>query len=217
VVTVLIGGGSLIFSFLIVPLFFVSGYLVRALRAGMEGASEPPVFDDWGELLTEGLVAAVIGFIYQLVPLIVFVVFVGGSFLALLSGSDAGAGLGFLGFFGGLFVAWILSLVFGYVGLAGVANYAKEGSFGAGFDFDVIVDVVTSVDYLVSWAFVVALNIVVGVITGLLGIVPILGPLVGVFISFYALIIAGWLWGDGFAEALGTGTDPGTDTDAAAI
>ncbi len=105
IVTVLIGGIALLFSFLIIPWFLVSGYLVRAVRAGMDRAEEPPVFDEWGTLLKEGVVASIIGFIYQLIPLIVFVVFVGGSFLALLTGSEAGAGLGILGLFGGLFIS----------------------------------------------------------------------------------------------------------------
>lgn len=215
--TVAIGGVALIFSFLIVPLFLVSGYLVRAIRAGMDGAEEPPVFDEWGELLKEGFVAAIIGFVYQLVPIIVVSVFVGGSILAFATGSDAGAGVGMVGLLGGLFVGWILSLVFGYIGFAGVANYAREGNFGAGFDFGVISDVVTSRAYLMAWIYVIALNIVVGIVVSVLNIVPILGSLVGLFISFYALIIAGWLWGSGFAEATGSSIGSGTDTEATAI
>ncbi|WP_273838540.1 DUF4013 domain-containing protein [Halococcus sp. PRR34] len=201
IITVLIGGFALLFSFLIVPWFVVSGYLVRAIRSGMEHAEHPPVFDEWGDLLKEGVVAGIIGFIYQLIPLVVFGVFVGGSVLALLTGSDAGAGLGFLGFFGGLFFWWILALAFGYVGFAGVANYARKGTFGAGFDFGIITDVVTSREYLIAWAYVIGLNIVVGLIVTVLNIVPILGGIVGVFVGFYALIIAAWLWGDGFAAA----------------
>ena len=201
IVTVLIGGIALLFSFLIIPWFIVSGYLVRAIRAGMGQAGQPPVFDEWGNLLKEGVVAGVIGFIYQIIPLVVFGVFVGGSFLALFTGSDAGAGLGLLGLFGGLFLWWILALVFGYVGFAGVANYAKEGTFGAGFDFGIISDVVTSREYLIAWAYVIGLNIVVGIIVTVLNIVPILGGIVGMFVGFYALIIAAWLWGEGFAAA----------------
>jgi len=215
--TVAIGGVAMILSFLVVPLFLVAGYLVRAIRAGMEGAEEPPVFDEWGELLKEGLVASVIGLIYQLVPLIVFAVFVGGSILAFLTGSDAGAGAGAFGLIGGTFVAWILSLIFGYVGFAGVANYAKERSFGAGFDFGLISDVVTSKAYLMAWVYVIALNIVVAVIVGLLNVIPFLGGIVGLFVSFYALIIAGWLWGSGFAEATSPDIESGADTEAAAV
>lgn len=211
--TVLIGGLLLVFSFLIIPWFLVAGYLVRAIRAGMESAEEPPVFDEWGELLTEGFVAGIIGLVYQIIPLIVFFVFVGGSIMALATGSRTGAGVGFAGLLGGLFLWWILALAFGYVGFAGVANYAKERNFGAGFDFDVISDVVTSRAYLMAWVYVIALNIVVSIVVGVLNIVPLLGAIVGLFVSFYALVIAGWLWGNGFAEATGTTTVSETDTD----
>jgi len=215
--TVAIGGAAMIFSFLVVPLFLVAGYLVRAIRAGMEGAEEPPAFDEWGEMLKEGFVASVIGFVYQLVPIIVFSVFVGGSVLAIATGSDVGAGTGILGLVGGVFVGWVLSLVFGYVGFAGVANYAREGNFGAGFDFGVISDVVTSKAYLMAWVYVIVLNVVVGVVVGLLNIVPVLGTIVGLFVGFYALVIAGWLWGNGFAEATRPSVGPGTDTGTTAV
>jgi hypothetical protein len=205
--TVGIGGLALIFSFLLVPIFLVSGYLVRAIRAGMEGTDEPPVFDEWESLLKEGVLAAVIAFVYQLIPLIVFGIAVGGSIVAFATGSRTGAGAGLLGLFGGMFVSWLLSLVFGFIGFAGVANYAREGSFSAGFDFDVITDVVTSRPYLMAWLYVIVLNIVVAVVVGVLNVVPFLGAIVGAFVSFYALVIAGWLWGDGFAEATGARTE----------
>ena len=217
IMTVLIGGAALVFSWLLIPWFLVTGYLVRALRAGMEGADEPPVFDDWGEMLKEGVIAAVIGLVYQIVPIVVFAVFVGGSILAFLTGTDAGAGAGFLGLFGGLFLTWILGIVFGFIGFAGIANYAKEGSFAAGFDFGVITSVVTSRPYLVAWAYVIALNIVLAIVVGVLNVVPVLGSIVGLFVSFYAVPIAGWLWGNGFAEATGIETTPGTDVEGAAV
>lgn len=215
--TVAIGGVALIFSFLIVPYFLVTGYLVRAIRAGMEEAEEPPVFDEWGDLLKEGLVAGIIGLIYQIIPIIVVSVFVGGSILAMATGSDAGAGIGMLGLVGGLFVGWILSVIFGFVGFAGVANYAKEGTFASGFDFGVISTVITSRVYLMAWVYVIALYIVATIAVGVLNVVPILGGLVGAFVIFYAAIIAGWLWGSGFAEAMNMKTTPETDTGATAV
>lgn len=214
--TVAIGGVALFLSVLVVPWFLVAGYLVRAIRAGMAGATEPPGFDDWEQLLREGVVAGVIGLVYQLVPLVVFAVFVGGSALALVTGTDTGTGLGLLGLLGGVVVWWVLAVVFGYVGVAGIANYASEGTFAAGFDVDVIRTIVTSRAYLVAWAYVVALNLVVGVVTGVLNFVPVVGALAGLFVAFYALIIAGWLWGDGVASATGvdvaTAADPGSTT-----
>jgi hypothetical protein len=164
----------------------------------------------------EGLVAAVISLVYQVIPIAVFAVFVGGSILAFATGSDAGAGAGLLGIFGGIAISWVLAVVFGYVGFAGVANYAKEGEIGAGFDFGVISEVVTSRAYLLAWVYVIVLNLVVGVVVGVLNVVPILGAVVGVFVTFYALVIAGWIWGDGFAEAVGTGGSSDTEPGAAA-
>lgn len=216
IVTVGIGGAMTLLSFLIIPMFAVMGYLVRALRAGMEGATEPPVFDEWGDLLKEGVMASVIAFVYQLVPIVVFGVLVGGSLIPMLTGGEAGFGLGFIGFFVAFFAWWVLAIVFGYVGFAAVANYAKEGSLGAGFDVGTIIEVTTSMDYLMAWLYVIALQIVVGLVATMLNIIPVIGGIIGVFLGFYALIIAGWLWGNGFASAVGADATTGA-ADATAV
>lgn len=214
--TILIGGVLSLLSFLLLPWFVVMGYVLEDLRAGMAGEAVPPVFEDYGTLLKEGFVAAVIGLIYQLVPLLVFFFTVGGSVLAILSGSEAGAGIGLAGLLGGVFLTWVLSIIFGYIAVAGVANYAREGSFGAGFDVGVISDVVTSRAYLVAWGYALLLFIGFGILGGLLGVVPIIGQILGVFISFYALVAAGWIWGQGFAEATETATQTAPDAAGAA-
>ena len=84
--TLLIGGALTLFSFLIVPAFPVYGYVLRVLRGGIDGTEEPPVFDDWGTLLKEGVVALVIVLVYQLIPLLVFFLTVGGSLAAFATG-----------------------------------------------------------------------------------------------------------------------------------
>ncbi|WP_380675602.1 DUF4013 domain-containing protein [Salinigranum sp. GCM10025319] len=205
IVTVAIGTVLTILSFLIIPGILLYGYLVRALRAGMDGASEPPEFDDWGTLFVEGLVATVILFVYQLIPIIIFAVTVGGSIAAIASGSEAGAGLGFAGFFGGFVLTFVLALVFGYIGLIGVANYAREGGIGAGFDIGVITDVATDSDYAIPWAIGVVILIVAGVVGGI--------PILGQAVLFYALIIAMKLVGEGFAAARGVDSTASPDAD----
>ncbi|MFB6108657.1 MAG: DUF4013 domain-containing protein [Haloplanus sp.] len=195
--TVLIGGLLALFSFLVIPAFLLYGYVIRVLRAGMSGAQEPPVFDDWGTLLKEGVVGFVVVVIYQLIPLIVGFVTVGGSIAAMAAGGRAGAGVGVAGLFGGLALTTLLALVFGYVGLVGLANYAHTGSFGAAFDFDVITSVATDGDYAIPWLYGVGCLIVGAVVAGILGMVPIIGAIVGVFVTFYAQVAASWLWGKG--------------------
>ncbi len=65
-VTVLIGGGLSLLSFLIVPAILVYGYLVQAIRKRADGATQPPGFEDWGELLVDGVKAWLIGIEYML-------------------------------------------------------------------------------------------------------------------------------------------------------
>ena len=210
--TVLIGGVLTLLSVLIVPAFFVYGYVVRALRAGIDDAEEPPVFDDWGTLLKEGVIAFVIVVVYQLIPLLVFAVTVGGSLAAIGSGSDVGAGAGIAGLLGGLALFTVLALVFGYVTLIGLANYAHVGTFGSAFDIDVIRSVATDGAYAIPWLYGVGILIAAAVVAGLLNIVPVLGAIVGVFVTFYGQVAAAWVWGRGFGDATSLGdADAGID------
>lgn len=211
--TVLIGGVLTLLSVLIVPAFLVYGYVVRALRAGIDDAEEPPVFDDWGTLLKEGVIAFVIVIVYQLIPLLVFAVTVGGSLAAIGSGSDVGAGAGIAGLLGGLALFTVLALVFGYVTLIGLANYAHVGTFGSAFDIDVIRSVATDGAYAIPWLYGVGILIAAAVVAGLLNIVPVLGAIVGVFVTFYGQVAAAWVWGRGFGDATGLGGDADADAD----
>jgi hypothetical protein len=210
--TVLIGGVLTLLSVLIVPAFLVYGYVLRVLRAGIDDAAEPPVFDDWGTLLKEGVIAFVIVIVYQLIPLLVFAVTVGGSLAAIGSGSDVGAGAGIAGLLGGLALFTVLALVFGYVTLIGLANYAHVGTFGSAFDIDVIRSVATDGAYAIPWLYGVGILIAAAVVAGLLNIVPVLGAIVGVFVTFYGQVAAAWVWGRGFGDATSLGdADAGID------
>jgi hypothetical protein len=214
--TVGIGGVLTLFSFLLVPILPVYGYLVRVLRAGMDDSPEPPVFDNWGELVREGVVAFVVILVYQLIPLVVFAVTVGGSVAAMATGSRAGAGLGIAGLIGGITVSGILALVFGYFGLVGLGNFARKGTLGSAFDVSLITDVALSREYAVPWLYGVGFVLVAGVVTSLLNVVPVLGAIVGVFVVFYSQICAFKLWGMGFAAATGAGGGPDVGATATA-
>jgi len=197
--TVAIGGVLTFLSFLLVPLFFVYGYVLRAIRGTLDGENEPPVFDEWGELLIEGVQGWIIGIVYMLVPLVVGSVTVGSAILSVATGSDVGLALTQM--FIGFVVTTALALVFGYVAVAAIVNFAREERFGAAFDFALIKDVLTTQSYAVAWLLSVAVFIVAGIITGLLNSIPVIGFFLGSFVTFYAGVVAARLWADGFAEA----------------
>lgn len=202
--TVLVGGVLTILGFLVVPAVFVLGYLVRVVRATMRGDDAVPAFDDWGELGTDGLKAAVITLVYGLVPTVVAGVLVGGSVLAMIAGGNANSGglaaLGGVAMLVGLLATFVLGLLAAYVVPAAIANFAESGELGAGFRFRELRPVLTSGKYAVAWLSGFAIVVAASVVSGLLNVVPLLGFVASGFLGFYAAVAAYYLvghaWGD---------------------
>lgn len=200
--TVLVGGVLVFFGFLFVPMLVVYGYVVRTIRGSLSGDAEPPAFGEWGGLLVDGLKAWVIGVVYLLVPALVAAVTVGGSVLAIASGSEAGAAAGLGGMVFGLALSAVLSLLFGYLAVVALVNFAREERMGAAFEFGTIRTVAFDRNYAIAWLASVGVFIVVGLISA----IPLLGWIVTPFAGFYAAIVAAKLWADGFAGATGSTT-----------
>lgn len=204
--TLAIGGVLFIFSFLVVPAILVYGYIITAIRDSLEGETEPPSFGDWGGLFMKGLMSLVIGLIYMIVPIVVAAVTVGGSILALATGSNAGQAAGLAGVFGGLGLSFVLALVFGYFAVVAIVNFARTGEFGAAFDFTTIRQVALDGDYFVAWLLSIVVFVIASIIGSVLNVVPFLGAIVGAFVFFYAEVVAANLWADGFSAAFEGGS-----------
>lgn len=205
--TVVIGGILTVLGVLIVPMFAVQGYVLRVIRATIAGESEPPVFEDWGDLFVEGFQAWLIGIIYMLVPIIVAFLTVGGAVLAMASGSESGAAIGIAGMFGGIAISGILALLFGYFAVAAIVVFAQERQFGAAFDFAQIRTLAFNTDYAFAWLVSIGGFIAAAIVSG----IPIVGYILGPFASFYAFTVAGRLWAGGYLDAVGTETDTSPD------
>lgn len=205
----MIGGVLTFFAFLLIPLFAVQGYLLRVIRTSIDGESRPPEFDDWGALVVKGLKAWLIGVVYMLVPAIVAFVTIGSAIAAMVTGSQAGAAAGLAGLFGGLALTVVLSLTFGYLAVAAIVLFAREGEFGAAFDVEQLRDLAFNTDYAVAWV----VSVVVFLVAGVVASVPLVGFVLGPFASFYAVMVAGRLWAGGYVDAMGVdgGASPGVD------
>ena len=200
--TLLIGGVLVFFSFLLVPILLAYGYIVRTIRRTLSGDPQPPVFDAWGELLVDGLQAWAISLIYLLIPLLVAGVTVGGSIAAIATGTESGAAAGVGGLMVGLGLTSILLLVFGYLSVAAVVNFAKEERFGAAFDFGRIKTVVLDRGYAIAWLVSVVILVIASFVTA----IPLIGWLLSPFVGFYAAVVAANLWAGGFDRALDSTT-----------
>lgn len=219
----LIGTVLTLFGVFIVPLLPAYGYLMRTARAGMTDADTLPEFTDWESLFVEGIKALVVVLVYQLPPLLVGVVSVGGLF-ALGSGNDTLGLVGLLVFLIGMLLAAVLWIVFGYLGVVGVLTFAQERELGAAFDVETIRSVALEKDFFVNWlyglALVIGLNFLVGIVlffVQLIALIPIIGWIIAFLalfligplsaaVSFYGQLVAFRVWGRGYAESRGFGS-----------
>lgn len=209
VVTVLVGGVfNLLGQVLVLPLVFVHGYLVAAVREVLAGEDLPEWGDvGFGDVLVSGLKLWGIFVVYSIVLALPAVVLGGLQVLgdAVGQGSAAAPVIGLVGLV--TYVVWgVLGLVVSYALPAAVVNFARHGSFRAAFDVGTIGDVVTETDYVLGWllsliVFVVVLLaslvfLIVGFLT--LGIGLLLFPWFGFFFNIpYA-----YVWAHAYAGAL---------------
>jgi len=183
---VAIGGILLFLSFLFVPALVAFGYVVRSLRGVMNGVEEPPEFDDWGDLLTDGAKAFAIGLVYSLVPAGIAAVAVVASGATLgVTGPGQGAGLavGLIALVAAVLV-FVVSLLAAYIIPAAVVAWVRTDSLGAAFSPGELRVLAFSKTYATGWLVAVGIGLLAGIVSGALGAV-LVGGLLAPFISFY--------------------------------
>lgn len=228
--TLLIGGALNAFALLVFPLIALAGYYVQVLKGTIDGHEEPPAFGDLEAIAVDGLVASVVFLAFGLVPLVVSVVLgvvLGGAGSALTQATNE-PGFAMLGALTSVLlpvlVGSVLWLAVSYVAIIPIANYAYRGSAGALADVGTVADVATDGAYLKAWVVGTVLLFAPPVLSFfihsaigfVLGLIPILGALVQLFIVtpvvwivtsvaiFYAATGAYRAYGVGFAEAVGS-------------
>ena len=182
-----IGGLLLLFSFLLVPLFVVLGYVVRVLRGVIDGRTEPPEFEAWGEMLVDGLKVFAIGLVYALVPAAVAIAAVFASGISAgLGGDTPGTGLAVgLIALGAFLALTLVSLALAYVLPAAVVAFVQADRVGAAFSPDALRPLVFSRSYATGWLVAVGISILSGVVISVLNLV-VIGAILAPFVTFYA-------------------------------
>jgi len=204
--TVLIGGILSLLGMLVVPTILVLGYLVRVLDRTMHGDEHLPDFDDWGELLVDGVQAFAVTLAYGFVPAVVAAVVVGGGILSftVVEGPEAGGtaldGFGIAVLAAGSLLAFVLGLLAAYVVPAAVAAFAETGRVAAAFSISDLRPVLTSGTYATAWLSAFAILVGAGLLASAVNAIPVVGFVVGGFVGFYAVVAAyhlvGLAWGE---------------------
>ncbi len=170
------------------------GYLLKVMKGSIDGKPGLPKWDDWGNLFMNGLIAAIIGLIYMIIPILIFLIS-GGSIVAAALSGDTGLLMGAIaGAMGGILIALLLVLIFGFLLPMALSMYVRENNFGAALRFNEVISRIKSVfgDYLTVYIVVIALFFILGVLNG----IPVLGTLIMIFGSFYIGAVAYNMFGE---------------------
>jgi len=198
--TVVIGAVLSLFSFLVIPGLIVQGYLLRVARDSANGQEGAPSFENWIELLLDGLKAFVVSLVYGIIPLLVFVVvqsvLAGGVALSAAGGSTSvSAGFSLLALLIVL-VMFPIFLLVGYLTVVAQLRLAVTGSLSAAFEIGSVVRTGFNADFFVAVLVAVIVGIGLGIVGSLLAVI-----LVGFLVLFYAQIVMYYLFGRGYADA----------------
>jgi hypothetical protein len=152
------------------------GYELKILR----GEKPSPEVSDWGTLFIDGIKYLIIALIYAIPVIIVAIIAIAPLIMAGVSGSESGVIAGMGTFLIGLIVVVILAIFIGLIEYIGVIRFARTGSMGEAFNFSAIFATIGKIGWI---SYIIAL-IIMMVIYGIVEVICMLIPIVGVVLSF---------------------------------
>ena len=174
------------FSFLLIPIPFLVGYSLAVSRRVMNGDPEPlPEWVDWGRLFMDGLYVMIAQFVYTL-PFWILACIGFGS-LGEISEDAAAAGIvATFGVVGCLVILLWVALVF--ITPAIYIQYVRTDEFGDCFRFGEVFGIARDYigDILITAVVALAVSFAIGIITGVLSIIPCLGWILSLAVTALA-------------------------------
>lgn len=184
----------------IIPIvnFLSMGYVLKSAEMSLKKQRGLPEWTDWGNLFVKGLLAAVLGIIWM-IPAIVLFLIGGGAALISLASLQGSMNIVSAILAGGFFLvlAGIWALLVVYVGPSMILNFVSKDTFGAGFEFGLILKKAFNAKYFVAWILGVVATIALVFIGG---IIPMLNIVLGPAASFAAMMIMFTLIGDEYSK-----------------
>ena len=168
----------------------LAGYAMKVLR----GEKPAPEVDDWGTLFIDGIKYVIVALIYAIPLIIVWVIVIGASAVAIMSGDSTAMMAAFGAMAIGLLVMLVLGIIIAIFEIIGMVRFARTGSIGEAFNFGAILATIAKigwVPYIIAIVVLVVVGIIFGIIVGILMMIPILGFLIYLcLISPWALFIS---------------------------
>jgi hypothetical protein len=199
IMKVIIGG---ILSIIPIINFIAFGYEFKVMKNAISKTPGMPEWKGFGDLFVKGLVIFVIALLYMIVPLIIFGAIAGFSTLSYAMGDLTNPYSIVMAILPALFVGGLLMLIIGFILPMAIAMYAKSDNFGDAFKFGEILNRIKSIfgEYLVSYIII----IILGIILGLISLIPVIGWILGFFGTFYLGVVSLNMFGELYLKSKAT-------------
>ena len=195
---IVVGG---ILSIIPVINFIAAGYELKVMRNAINKKPAMPRWENFGGLFVDGLVVFIISLIYMIVPIIVFVATSAVWGLPLFSiGRFMGCPFALVATFLPLIaITLVFAIIIGFILPMAIALYASSKNVGKAFKFGEILNRIKSVfgEYIVAYVFILILGIIIGAIA----MIPYIGWIIALFVTFYIGVVSSNLFGELYAKS----------------
>jgi hypothetical protein len=188
---VLLGG---LWMLLVVTIPAVMGYFLEVLQKVAWRQETPlPEWSDFGNKWIKGFLFCIIAFIYSLPGIIIMFIGFVPVFMAGISGSERGAGLAVGGMFLFMALAFLWFLLVAIVFPAVSIQYALYGNFGAAFQFNQIISIITK--NIGAYIMAIIAYLAAYFLASLPSVIPLIGAIISLFAYFYAYLVGAHAFG----------------------
>jgi hypothetical protein len=137
-----------------------SGYIMRIYR----GATPAPEVDRWGTLFIDGLKLLIVGIVYAIPLIIIWVLIYGSMFLAIFSGTmDEYAMASFVPNMLMMMLFYILEIIMAIVLPVAYIRFARTDTFSEAFNFSAILETIGKIGWLNYIVALVLVSLVIGI------------------------------------------------------
>lgn len=171
--TLVILGVICLFSFLLLPVFLITGYNYRVINTAVHGiinGRDPlPDFDDVIDMFVDGVKVVIVQIVYLIIPVIIFILF------AIIAGQLTGVASSAVMLIGGLitFVALIVACLMSQMALCHMAY--NDGAFSKAFAISEIKEVIDEIGWfkcIITYVGLIIITVVLSiVVTAIIGII----------------------------------------------
>jgi len=150
---------KLILSIICLGLPF-NGYVMRIYR----GVPSAPEVDNWGTLFVDGLKLLIVGIVYAIPIMVLWVLLYGSMILALFSGGpDDPAVAAFAPNLILMILMYILEIIVGIIMPVASIRFARTGSFSEAFNFNAILETIGKIGWVNYIIALVLVSLVIAI------------------------------------------------------